>query len=129
MFSHLNKLFTEKFGSNVLITEAYSKNDQQQLLDFLDFLNKNMDKICKSPINLHKLLKEIEDLEKLNWKFVPNTKMKQIDEEASCSICLEDFKLGDDSAVTKCNHIFHKSCIEEWYDRKSSCPNCRENIN
>jgi hypothetical protein len=45
-----------------------------------------------------------------------------------CSICLVDFEENDDIANLTCKHIFHKTCIEEWSNRKAECPNCREPI-
>ena len=45
-----------------------------------------------------------------------------------CSICFEDF---EDSAtlpqdVLICGHIFHRKCIQEWFNRTLACPFCRE---
>jgi hypothetical protein len=44
-----------------------------------------------------------------------------------CSICLENIDLYDDdsSTLTKCNHLFHKSCLNEWKTRSAYCPLCR----
>ena len=47
-----------------------------------------------------------------------------------CSICLENIDLYDDDSLTltKCNHLFHKSCLNEWKTRSVYCPLCR-NVN
>ena len=45
-----------------------------------------------------------------------------------CSICLVDFQNVDVVALLNCNHLFHKTCIDEWCARKPDCPNCREKI-
>lgn len=42
----------------------------------------------------------------------------------SCSICLEDINTDDDKYITKCNHIFHTSCLNKW-GKNNTCPNCR----
>jgi hypothetical protein len=47
----------------------------------------------------------------------------------SCSICLENFNVGDAvswSTSDKCSHVFHHTCIREWLLRKVGCPYCRE---
>ena len=44
-----------------------------------------------------------------------------------CSICLE--YILDDLHKTKCNHIFHNKCINDWLNEKNTCPLCRRNIN
>ena len=46
----------------------------------------------------------------------------------SCSICLEDFKTGDNIKKLNCTHIFHKECLEPWLNNNSNCPMCRTDI-
>ena len=46
--------------------------------------------------------------------------------ETVCSVCLEQF---DTQAVQlPCHHFFHKDCIEEWFLKQHSCPNCRNTV-
>jgi hypothetical protein len=45
-----------------------------------------------------------------------------------CAICLNDFS---DSSVCRqlpCDHVFHKSCIDEWFILSVKCPMCKRNI-
>ncbi|KAJ1401897.1 Zinc finger, RING-type [Sesbania bispinosa] len=43
-----------------------------------------------------------------------------------CAICLEDFEVGQFCQVFPvCNHIFHSDCIDNWLQKKSTCPICR----
>jgi len=44
-----------------------------------------------------------------------------------CPICY-DVISGKDFKITRCNHVFHKSCLERWTCQNSTCPMCRENI-
>jgi E3 ubiquitin-protein ligase RNF13 len=47
----------------------------------------------------------------------------------SCSICLEDFKSGDNLRVLPCDHIFHPSCVDEWLQKwNRTCPLCKSTI-
>ena len=46
----------------------------------------------------------------------------------NCSICYQKFEKVDDMIVTKCKHIFHKDCLNIWFERKSKCPLCRRFI-
>uniref|UniRef100_A0A914LNC0 RING-type E3 ubiquitin transferase n=1 Tax=Meloidogyne incognita TaxID=6306 RepID=A0A914LNC0_MELIC len=39
-----------------------------------------------------------------------------------CPICLEDMDMGNLIARLPCLCIFHKSCIDEWFLRKNTCP-------
>jgi len=45
-----------------------------------------------------------------------------------CSICLDDFKQGENIIKLNCNHIFHYACINEWILIKPECPECRRDI-
>ena len=42
----------------------------------------------------------------------------------TCSICLEN--ITSDVQITRCNHIFHRSCIRNW--GRNTCPMCRADI-
>ena len=44
-----------------------------------------------------------------------------------CAICLSKHDL-DDITFLKCDHAFHKNCINKWCKIKSSCPICRSEI-
>lgn len=51
-------------------------------------------------------------------------------EGALCSICLELFKITNELVCANhCNHIFHKTCLDEWLQQNETCPNCRTNLN
>ena len=46
--------------------------------------------------------------------------------ENECCICLEEYKENDVLIKLKCNHMFHKECLEPWFNNnKNSCPLCR----
>ena len=44
------------------------------------------------------------------------------EEEASCSICLED---GVDYVLRECEHSFHRPCLERWLTLNDFCPMCK----
>lgn len=39
-----------------------------------------------------------------------------------------DFSPNDEIVLTECNHIFHKSCCEEWFNHARTCPVCRQDV-
>lgn len=45
-----------------------------------------------------------------------------------CIICLNEFDLGQSLTLLKCKHIYHKSCLELWFDKKRTCPLCNISI-
>lgn len=45
------------------------------------------------------------------------------DEGLGCSICTEDFTIGEDVRVLPCNHKFHPQCVDPWLVNVSgTCP-------
>lgn len=49
--------------------------------------------------------------------------------ETLCSICLEDYREGENLRVLPCRHEFHSSCVDSWLIRWGTfCPVCRHEI-
>ncbi|KXT05572.1 hypothetical protein AC578_3709 [Pseudocercospora eumusae] len=50
----------------------------------------------------------------------------QQEDHQGCSICTEDFEVGQDQRVLPCDHRFHPECIDPWLLNVSgTCPLCR----
>ena len=47
---------------------------------------------------------------------------------SDCSVCLEDFVIGDELMILPCHHNFHSTCAKEWLKHNHSCPLCRADI-
>ncbi|XP_059281018.1 NEP1-interacting protein-like 1 isoform X2 [Lycium ferocissimum] len=60
------------------------------------------------------------------------TKVNNLDdsgERVSCSVCLQDFQLGETvRCLPQCHHMFHLPCIDTWLLRHGSCPMCRRDL-
>ncbi|KAL5713967.1 hypothetical protein ACHQM5_015993 [Ranunculus cassubicifolius] len=47
----------------------------------------------------------------------------------SCSICLQDFEVGQIVRnLPYCHHMFHPTCIDQWLIKHGSCPLCRKSV-
>ncbi|XP_062230848.1 probable E3 ubiquitin-protein ligase RHG1A [Phragmites australis] len=46
-------------------------------------------------------------------------------ENASCIICLEEYKLEDSLGRLRCGHDFHADCVKKWLQVKNACPVCK----
>ena len=50
-------------------------------------------------------------------------------EKEECTVCQSEFQQNDIVRKLKCNHHFHVSCIDKWFETHSTCPTCRQPIN
>ncbi|ORY51290.1 hypothetical protein BCR33DRAFT_712388 [Rhizoclosmatium globosum] len=47
-------------------------------------------------------------------------------DHSTCSICLDEFLLGDSIRLLHCNHWFHTHCVDAWLVQRSpTCPLCK----
>ncbi|KAF8406641.1 hypothetical protein HHK36_008731 [Tetracentron sinense] len=62
-------------------------------------------------------------------KITANNNVDTSGERVCCSVCLQDFQLGETvRSLPHCHHIFHLPCIDEWLFRHGSCPLCRRDL-
>lgn len=71
--------------------------------------------------------------------------MKMGKSNKECAICYASFAQGILNSLLKdastflpllgalirllpCKHIFHNTCVEPWFKKNSTCPNCRMNL-
>ncbi|EGP87532.1 uncharacterized protein MYCGRDRAFT_104591 [Zymoseptoria tritici IPO323] len=52
----------------------------------------------------------------------------ELEADQRCLVCLCDFEAEETGRkLVKCNHLFHKDCIDQWLTTgRNSCPLCRE---
>ncbi|XP_010262120.1 PREDICTED: E3 ubiquitin-protein ligase RHA2A-like [Nelumbo nucifera] len=49
--------------------------------------------------------------------------------QAECAICLCKIEEGEEIRELRCEHLFHRVCLDRWIGyRQSSCPLCRGSI-
>ncbi|XP_077238370.1 uncharacterized protein LOC143879727 isoform X2 [Tasmannia lanceolata] len=47
------------------------------------------------------------------------------DEDTKCSICQEEYVVGDEVGKLGCDHRYHELCICQWLQQKNWCPICK----
>ena len=77
--------------------------------------SKNTNKKTQKTQTTHKIITKDKDIIDINIK-------TQLNDE--CIICLENIQSNDRASLLKCGHIYHQSCIYEWFHKKKICPIC-----
>lgn len=49
----------------------------------------------------------------------------KLDAKNSCSICIEEYQVGEEISSLPCLHMFHCHCINEWLRHCNTCPICK----
>ncbi|KEH34204.1 putative transcription factor C2H2 family [Medicago truncatula] len=50
-------------------------------------------------------------------------------EDVECVVCLCKIEEGDEISVLRCDHMYHKHCLDKWLSFKNhTCPLCRESL-
>lgn len=71
-----------------------------------------------------------EDLDRnfITFKFNKANSVNLDPEYKACSICLDDFKDGDELRILECCHRFHSNCIDGWMKSHTTCPICKKDF-
>ena len=108
----------DEFDKNNLIeNEEIEDNEEHELYSYEDEFESDDDEngIDENTINKFPISK-IKDINKLT------------EEKKKCCICLENFKINDETMILPCIHIFHSNCIKAWMKRQLCCPICKNKI-
>ncbi|CAG7733892.1 unnamed protein product [Allacma fusca] len=54
---------------------------------------------------------------------------EHVDGKLQCSVCWEDFCVGENVIRLDCEHIYHPDCILPWLKLHGTCPVCRKDLN
>ncbi|OMJ85193.1 hypothetical protein SteCoe_13505 [Stentor coeruleus] len=62
---------------------------------------------------------------------IPTITMSQslLRDNPTCTICQEEFRVGEMLKKLRCGHIYHGDCLMPWFQAKDTCPVCREAFN
>lgn len=61
---------------------------------------------------------------------LPSKSFGQLDKiwqskDKHCAICMEVYQTKDTLLILPCNHLYHKECIQTWFNKSHLCPYCR----
>ena len=51
------------------------------------------------------------------------------EEHVDCAVCLYKIGEGEEIIVLRCDHVFHKECLDRWVGfNNATCPLCRQSV-
>ncbi|GJN08313.1 hypothetical protein PR202_ga26219 [Eleusine coracana subsp. coracana] len=71
---------------------------------------------------------EINALPKNEGGFKAHGTSTTLDDELTCSVCLEQVDAGDLLRSLPCLHQFHVNCIDPWLRQQGTCPVCKHQV-
>ena len=56
-------------------------------------------------------------------------KLGSEESEEECAVCLCKIEEGEEISDLRCDHLFHKVCLDRWVQyKRSTCPLCRDSL-
>ena len=99
-----------------LISSDYDNDDLENILNYI--FNNDNNRYGSPPASKN-------EIQKLNKYILTKEKLNEFGGENTCSVCKEDFDIGNKIMDLPCNHYFHEECIMPWLNQHDSCPICR----
>ncbi|XP_024396562.1 E3 ubiquitin-protein ligase SDIR1 isoform X1 [Physcomitrium patens] len=70
----------------------------------------------------------VVDIVDASLESVDEGKQNVVEEELTCSVCLEQVVDGEIIRTLPCVHQFHAACIDQWLKQQATCPVCKFRI-
>jgi hypothetical protein len=99
-----------------LINSEYENDEIENILNYI--FNNDNNRYGSPPASKN-------EISKLNKYTLTEEKLKNFGGENTCSVCKEDFSVGNKMMDLPCNHYFHEECLMPWLNQHDSCPICR----
>ncbi len=99
-----------------LLNMNYEEEEIETILNYL--MNNDTNRYGSPPASK-------KEIEKLNKYILTKEKLDNFGIENICSVCKEEFQIGNEMLDLPCNHYFHKDCLMPWLNQHDSCPVCR----
>ena len=99
-----------------LLNMNYEEEEIETILNYL--MNNDTNRYGSPPASK-------KEIEKLNKYILTKEKLDNFGIENICSVCKEEFQIGNEMLDLPCKHYFHKDCLMPWLNQHDSCPICR----
>ena len=99
-----------------LINSEYENQEIENILNYV--MNNDENKYGSPPAAK-------SEINKLKKYVLSEENLSKFGCENSCSVCKEDFVIGNKMMDLPCKHYFHEECLMPWLNQHDSCPICR----
>jgi hypothetical protein len=99
-----------------LITMQSESENEEEILNYI--MNHDNNRYGSPPASKN-------EIKKLNKYTLTKEKLVNFGNENTCSVCKEEFNIGNKMMDLPCNHYFHEDCLMPWLNQHDSCPICR----
>lgn len=114
----------EEFQNNVL---NISNTNNRYVIEFEFILDENQLEQIENLPNYFKNCQHINEIIGKPSFIKKNDELLHNQEE--CIICTEKYEHKQyKRTLNCCHHAYHKKCIDKWFKKNSSCPNCRHDF-
>ena len=103
-------------------------NNDELIINMLS----NISQLIVFPANIPNLVQPMEDIKLVITNDALNTlplnfyKNLKLEDDTTCSICMDNMLEKDITRLLPCKHLFHRLCIDKWIKTESyKCPVCR----
>lgn len=113
--------------SNTPVNSSYIDEQRETLFNFPSISN-NVGQSYEQLRNLedYKIPLKKKLLKKIKVERFSRAEVRE--DYTQCSICLCEFEESDRVRVLPCTHVYHRNCIDKWFDESVKCPVCNADI-
>lgn len=137
----INQSSFERSLSNPLQVESLKESQIRMQQKIYDNIKRTNEVISRNKIDVYNLDKEslqenITDdglpqriIDSIITNIFYKDSVKSTDpSKLECNICCMEFSDGHEIKILQCLHTYHKYCIDEWFLKRSTCPDCKFNL-
>lgn len=111
-------------ASTMTVTPVLLDEDMGEIFRDGQILNVGEDGTLDMGDMDHVLGLSSRDIETLPSKVLGS--LGEVPDMKFCTICQEEFKIGDHVRILPCSHVHHRECVDKWLQISSKCPTCKQ---
>lgn len=120
LFEMLLSEFSNLDSFDIRPIHRFVRDPRQQAMDITELL--------AAMANMHPQGQRPANLNRINNLLSVKMTSTIISSNTTCTVCQEDFKVGEKAKKLTCDHYFHEDCLMPWLQVQNTCPICRNPV-